>query len=133
VPQDREGRFSTELFERYQPSEKALVAAVAEMYVQGVSTRKVKAIAEELCGHSFSACPRAWLPAPDLGRRRGAARLRELRWLYDRRDLGEGRRDLQMILDTTATRRRPATDPQMSDGRGIPHLELYARSANRIC
>lgn len=55
VPQDREGRFSTQLFERYQRSEKALVSALAEMYVQGVSTRKVKAITEELCGHSFSA------------------------------------------------------------------------------
>jgi putative transposase len=55
VPQDREGGFSTELFERYQRSEKALVSALAEMYVQGVSTRKVKAITEELCGHAFSA------------------------------------------------------------------------------
>jgi transposase-like protein len=55
VPQDRGGRFSTELFERYQRSEQALVATLAEMYVQGVSTRKVKAITEELCGHSFSA------------------------------------------------------------------------------
>ena len=55
VPQDREGRFSTELFERYQRSEKALVGALAEMYVQGVSTRKVKAVTEALCGHSFSA------------------------------------------------------------------------------
>jgi transposase-like protein len=35
VPQDRDGRFSTELFERYQRSERALVAALAEMYVQG--------------------------------------------------------------------------------------------------
>jgi len=43
------------VFERYQRSEKALVAALAEMYVQGVSTRKVKAITEELCGHEFSA------------------------------------------------------------------------------
>ena len=40
VPQDRGGRFSTELFERYQRSERALVAALAEMYVPGVSTRK---------------------------------------------------------------------------------------------
>jgi putative transposase len=55
VPQDRAGHFSTELFERYQRSEKALVSSLAEMYVQGVSTRKVKAITEELCGHSFSA------------------------------------------------------------------------------
>ena len=55
VPQDRQGRFRTEVFERYQRSEKALVGALAEMYVQGVSTRKVKAITEELCGHEFSA------------------------------------------------------------------------------
>jgi transposase-like protein len=55
VPQDRDGRFSTEIFERYSRSEKALVASLVEMYVQGVSTRKVKAITEELCGHEFSA------------------------------------------------------------------------------
>ena len=55
VPQDRQGRFSTEIFERYQRSEKALVAALTQMYIQGVSTRKVTAISEELCGHSFSA------------------------------------------------------------------------------
>jgi len=55
VPRDRNGEFSTALFERYGRSEKALVAALAEMYVQGVSTRKVKAITEELCGHTFSA------------------------------------------------------------------------------
>src|SRR5438270_508971 len=54
VPQDRQGRFRTEVFERYQRSEKALVAAMLEMYVQGVSTRKVKTITEELCGHEFS-------------------------------------------------------------------------------
>ena len=55
VPQDRAGLFSTELFERYARAEKALLAALCEMYVQGVSTRKVKAITEELVGHSFSA------------------------------------------------------------------------------
>jgi transposase-like protein len=55
VPRDRNGEFSTALFERFQRSEKALVSALAEMYIQGVSTRKVKAITEELCGHSFSA------------------------------------------------------------------------------
>ena len=55
VPQDRQGRFSTVVFERYQRSEKALVATLAEMYIQGVSTRKVKTITEELCGHQFSA------------------------------------------------------------------------------
>src|SRR3981189_2119491 len=49
VPQDRAGRFSTELFERYQRSERALVGARAETDAQGGSTRKVKAITEELC------------------------------------------------------------------------------------
>ena len=55
VPQDRQGRFRTEVFERYQRSEKALVCALTEMYVQGLSTRKVKEITEQLCGHEFSA------------------------------------------------------------------------------
>jgi putative transposase len=54
VPQDREGTFSTHLFARYQRNEKALVLALMEMYVEGVSTRKVKDITEELCGTSFS-------------------------------------------------------------------------------
>jgi putative transposase len=54
VPQDREGTFPTRLFSRYQRNEKALVLALMEMYVEGVSTRKVKDITEELCGTSFS-------------------------------------------------------------------------------
>jgi putative transposase len=54
VPQDREGTFSTRLFCRYQRNEKALVLALMEMYLEGVSTRKVKDITEELCGTSFS-------------------------------------------------------------------------------
>lgn len=54
VPRDRDGLFRTELFERYQRSEKALVFALAEMYFQGVSTRKVADIVEELLGHGVS-------------------------------------------------------------------------------
>jgi transposase-like protein len=54
VPQDREGTFSTRLFSRYQRNEKALCLALMEMYLEGVSTRKVKEITEELCGTSFS-------------------------------------------------------------------------------
>lgn len=54
VPQDREGTFSTELFGRYQRTEQALVLTLMEMYVQGVSTRKVAAITEQLCGTGFS-------------------------------------------------------------------------------
>jgi len=76
VPRDRSGEFSTALFERYQRSEKALVAALAEMYVQGVSTRKVTAITEELCGTDFQRAASArstkgWMkhwPALPLGR-----------------------------------------------------------------
>ncbi len=54
VPQDREGTFSTRLFSRYQRNERALVLALMEMYVEGVSTRRVKDITEALCGTSFS-------------------------------------------------------------------------------
>jgi putative transposase len=54
VPQDREGRFSPSLFARYQRSEKALLLALQEMYLQGVSTRKVRKITEQLCGTEFS-------------------------------------------------------------------------------
>jgi putative transposase len=54
VPRDREGRFSTQLFERYQRSEKALVMALQESYLQGVSTRKMRRITEKLCGVEFS-------------------------------------------------------------------------------
>ena len=57
VPRARDGRCSTERFARDQRSEKALVSALAEMSVQGVSTRTVKVITDELCGHTFSASP----------------------------------------------------------------------------
>ena len=55
IPQDRQGNFKTELFERYQRSEKALVCAMMEMYIEGVSTRKVAKVTEALCGTEFSA------------------------------------------------------------------------------
>lgn len=54
VPQARDGGFSTEIFQRYQRSEQALVLAILEMFVNGVSTRKVSAITESLCGTSIS-------------------------------------------------------------------------------
>jgi putative transposase len=54
VPRIRNGKFSTELFARYQRSEQALVLALMEMVVNGVSTRKVAQITEELCGTEFS-------------------------------------------------------------------------------
>ena len=54
VPQARDGSFSPELFERYQRSEQALLCTLMEMVVNGVSTRKVSHITEELCGKAFS-------------------------------------------------------------------------------
>jgi putative transposase len=54
VPQVRDGSFSPTLFARYQRSEQALVLALMEMVLQGVSTRKVATITEELCGTRFS-------------------------------------------------------------------------------
>ena len=54
VVRDREGNFSTELFRRYQRNEQAFVLSMIEMYLQGVSTRKVKHIVEELCGTNVS-------------------------------------------------------------------------------
>ena len=54
VPQTRDGSFSTDIFKRYQRSEQAFVLALMEMVVNGVSTRKVSNITEELCGVSFS-------------------------------------------------------------------------------
>ena len=54
VPRFRNGQFSTEMFARYQRSEQALVLALMEMVVNGVSTRKISQITEELCGSEFS-------------------------------------------------------------------------------
>lgn len=54
VPQTRDGSFDTQIFNRYQRSEQAFVYALMEMYLQGVSTRKVTKVTEALCGTSFS-------------------------------------------------------------------------------
>lgn len=54
VPQVREGGFYPSALERGSRSERALKLALAEMYVQGVSTRKVAAITEQLCGFEVS-------------------------------------------------------------------------------
>ena len=54
VPRHRNGDFSTTMFQRYQRSEQALVLAMIEMVINGVSTRKIENITQELCGKSFS-------------------------------------------------------------------------------
>jgi len=50
VPQTRDGDFYPSALERGERSERALKLAIAEMYIQGVSTRKVAKITTELCG-----------------------------------------------------------------------------------
>lgn len=54
IPQVREGHFYPQALEKGLRSERALTLALAEMYVQGVSTRKVAAIVEQLCGSGVS-------------------------------------------------------------------------------
>ena len=54
VPQAREGGFAPSVFERYQRSERALVSAMQEMMVQGVSTRRVSAVLEQMGGFTVS-------------------------------------------------------------------------------
>ena len=54
VPRHRNTPFKTTLFENYQRNEQALISTMMEMVVQGVSTRKVQKVTEELCGESFS-------------------------------------------------------------------------------
>ena len=50
IPQTRDSRFYPSSLERGLRSERALKIALAEMYIQGVSTRKVTKITEQLCG-----------------------------------------------------------------------------------
>ena len=54
VPRHRNAPFKTLVFENYCRSESALIASMAEMVVDGVSTRKVKRVMETLCGTTFS-------------------------------------------------------------------------------
>lgn len=55
VPQVRQGGFRSQVFDKWQRSERALVVAVQEMYIQGVSTRKVSAVLEQMGGAEMSA------------------------------------------------------------------------------
>ena len=66
VPQVRKGPFYPDALERGIRSERALKLALAEMYVQGVSTRKVAAITEQLCGFEVSSTQVSQATAPTL-------------------------------------------------------------------
>lgn len=54
VPRHRNQPFHTMVFENYQRSEASLIAAMVQMVIAGVSTRKVSKVVETLCGTSFS-------------------------------------------------------------------------------
>lgn len=54
VPRTRDGEFSTTVFEKYKRCDQALMLSMIEMVVNGVSTRRVTKIVEELCGTSVS-------------------------------------------------------------------------------
>ena len=53
VPKHRNQPFRTMIFDNYKRSEAALIASMAEMVVNGVSTRKVSTVIETLCGTSI--------------------------------------------------------------------------------
>jgi putative transposase len=79
IPQVREGGFYPQALEKGLRSERALNLAMAEMYVQGVSTRKVTAIVEQLCGSNISSTTVS----------RAAAQLDETLGAWRNRPLGE--------------------------------------------
>jgi transposase-like protein len=81
VPQTRDSEFYPQSLERGLRSERALLLAIAEMYVQGVSTRRVKKIVEELCGLEVSSSQVS----------RAAAELDVLLEAWRTRDLGRYR------------------------------------------
>jgi len=86
VPQTRDGEFYPQSLEKGLRSERALLLAIAEMYVQGVSTRRVKKIVEELCGMEVSSTQVS----------RAAKELDELLEAWRTRDLGRYR---YVVLD----------------------------------
>ena len=78
VPQTRDSEFYPQSLEKGLRSERALLLAIAEMYVQGVSTRRVKKIVEELCGMSVSSSQVSRAAAPELDEFLEAWRNRDL-------------------------------------------------------
>ena len=86
VPQTRDCEFYPQSLEKGLRSERALLLSIAEMYVQGVSTRRVKRIVEELCGMDVSSTQVS----------RAAAELDELLAAWRERDLGQYR---YVVLD----------------------------------
>jgi transposase-like protein len=95
IPQVREGGFYPRSLEKGMRSERALLMTLAEMYVQGVSTRKVAAITEQLCGTQISASQVS----------RAAQQLDEELEMWRNRPLGE---NVYLYLDARYERVRQA-------------------------
>jgi transposase-like protein len=95
VPQTRHGDFYPQSLEKGLRSERALLLAIAEMYVQGVSTRRVKRIVEELCGLEVSSSQVS----------RAAAELDEMLEAWRTRELGVYR---YIVLDAQYEKVRQA-------------------------
>jgi len=100
VPQVREGGFYPGALEKGLRSERALMLALAEMYVQGVSTRKVSAITEQLCGSAVSSTQVS----------RAAALLDDVLDAWRKRPLGEVR-----VLYLDARYEKVRVDGQIRD------------------
>lgn len=111
VPQVREGGFYPEALEKGLRSERALRLTLAEMYVQGVSTRKVAAITEQLCGTTISSAQVS----------RAAAMLDDTLAAWRTRPLGE---ILYLLLDARYERVR-------QDGQIRDAAVLVATGVNR--
>jgi len=112
VPQVRSGDFYPEALEKGLRSERALMLALAEMYVQGVSTRKVAAITEQLCGTAITSSQVS----------RAAAMLDEILEGWRERPLGE---TIYLYLDARYEKVR--IDGQIRDtaillASGVDHL-----------
>lgn len=117
VPQVREGGFYPSALEKGIRSERALKLALAEMYVQGVSTRRVAAITEQLCGFEVSSTQVS----------QAAAALDEQLAAWRQRPLGRGK---YLWLDAHYEKVRQ--DGQVRDAAVLKAVGLTAEGKRRV-
>ena len=148
VPRVRGGGFPPTVFARYQRSEPALLATVMEMVVNGVSTRKVDRIAQELCGTRISAMQvsricRDWDPVVTAWRTRSLAEARYPVLLVDAlrlkiREGGHVRAQSGLVVTgVTATGYREILAREVGDSEsaatwGAPFAGLKARGLTGV-
>jgi transposase-like protein len=117
VPQVRQGEFYPQALEKGLRSERALTLALAEMYVQGVSTRKVAAVVEKLCGTAVSSAAVS----------RAAAQLDGVLEAWRNRALGEC---IYLILDARYEKVR--CDGQVRDAAVLIAIGIGADGKRRV-